>query len=104
MNNAQQDPHSTANYISIILLTVVAFSGTAYIIFYAVMSPPFDVELSIKLEGKNEVQCATKEAIKRNIPYEIAEHREEDWIVLSTIEDKNEMQPILANKCSLVNQ
>jgi len=104
MNNAQQAPHSTANYISIFLLTTLALSGTIYLIFYAAVSPSFDVELSIKLETNNGVQCATKEVIKRNIPYEIAQHREEDWIVLSTIEDKNEMQPILANKCSSVNQ
>ena len=91
---------STFNYISIFILTFVAFSGTAYLIYYAINSPPFDVEVSIALPTEDSVQCVNNELIKRNIPYENTEHRETDWIVLRNIEDKEESQSILLNECA----
>ncbi len=101
MNNMQpKEDSTTANYISIVVLSILAFSGSAYLIFSAIVSPPFDVELSIEIETKDVVKCIAKELTNRNIPYKITEHREKDWIVLRTIEDRNELQPILANECA----
>ncbi len=88
------------NYILIIVLTVVALSGTAYIIWHAVNSPPFDLELSMGFETKKGVQCVANELINKNIPHEIVEFNEKEWIVLQVIEDKTELQSILENRCS----
>jgi len=105
MNNIQSKPDSTTpNYIAIIILSILAFSGSAYLIFAAIVSPPFDVELSMEFKTEDAVKCIAKELTNRNIPYEIIEHREKDWVVLRTIEDRNELQPILANECALFSQ
>lgn len=88
-----------SHYISIIFLTVVAISGTIYLIFYAINKPPFDVELSMQLVTKNDVSCINKELAKRNIPYKNVEHLEMNWVVLRSIEDKNVTKSILLNEC-----
>ena len=62
--------------------------------------PPFDLELATELATKESVRCASKELTNRNIPYEIAEFNEKEWIVLRVIEDKHELQSILENECS----
>jgi len=100
MNDMQQKlqvPAST--YISIVVLMIFAFSGTIYLIFYAINKPSFDLELSLELATKNHVQCVNNELVKRNIPYENAEHLEKNWIVLRSIEDRNETKSVLLNEC-----
>jgi len=101
MNNAKSNPATTtANYISIILLTIVALSGTVYIIFSAIVSPPFDIERSAEFATKKEQQCVAGELVKRNIPHEVAEHREVDWVVLRDLEDRRELESIRINECA----
>ena len=101
MNDKQsQPPIPTSTYISIVLLMMVALSGTIYIIFYAINKPPFDVELALEVATKNDVQCINGELIKRNIPHENVEHLEKHWIVLRSIEDKNETKSVQLNECS----
>ncbi len=101
-SNPQQS--TTANYISIFILTMLAFTGTVYLIFYYVNKPPFDLELSMEFTTKNAVQCAARELTSKNIPYKIIEHRENDWIVLRVIEDRYELQSILVNECAAFNK
>ncbi len=91
---------STANYISIFLLTMVALSGTLYLIFYSINKPPFDLELSMDFATKKAVQCVSQELINGNIPHEVVSFDEKEWIVLRVIEDKRGLQSVLANECS----
>ena len=101
MNNMQSKTNSTTtNYILIIVLAIVAFSGTVFLVLHAINKPPFDLELSADFANKNGIQCASKELISKNIPYEIVSFDEKEWIVLRVIEDKNELHSILANECS----
>jgi len=83
---------------------MVALTGTLYIIFYAINKPPFDLELSMGFTTNNGSQCTSKILTHKNIPHEIVEFDEKSWIVLRVIEDKNELQSILANECSAFRQ
>jgi len=101
----QSNPQSTtANYISIFILTMVAFSGTVYLVYYAINKPPFDLELSMEFTTKNAIQCTSQELVNKNIPYKIVKYRESDWIVLQVIEDRDELQSIQTNECSAFNE
>ncbi len=92
-------PISTANYISIFLLTMVAFSGTVYLIFYAINKPPFELALAADVAAKSQLQCASRALSERNIPYEVVPFDERDWLVLRTPEERDELQSILATEC-----
>jgi hypothetical protein len=79
---------------------IIAFSGTIYLIFYAINKPPFDIELALQLAAKNDIYCVNTELAKRNVPYENVEHLEMDWLVLRSAEEKSEAKSILLNECA----